>query len=103
MSEIKDTLRQLFLSTLEGLSLNRVMPEKLACRDDVLEVGGDRIELGRYKKIIVVAIGKAAFQMSRSLTEIVRGRALAGIVVARAAFALEPKRDSPVSSEGFDA
>ena len=28
---------------------------------------------------------------------------LAGIVVARAAFALEPKRDSPVSSEGFDA
>ena len=84
MSEIKDTLRQLFLSTLEGLSLNRVMPEKLACRDDVLEVGGDRIELGRYKKIIVVAIGKAAFQMSRSLTEIVRGRALAGIVVASA-------------------
>ena len=81
---MKDTLRQLFLSTLEGLSLDRVMPEKLACQDDVLQVGGDRIELGRYQKIVVVAIGKAAFQMSRALTEMVKGRTVAGLVVTSA-------------------
>ena len=81
---MKDTLRQLFLSTLEGLSLDRVIPEKLACEDDVLEVGGDRIELGRYQKIAVVAIGKAAFQMSRALTEMVKGRTVAGLVVTSA-------------------
>ena len=81
---MKDTLRQLFLSTLEGLSLDRVMPEKLACQDAVLEVGGDRIELRRYQKIVVVAIGKAAFQMSRALTEMVKGRAVAGIMVTSA-------------------
>ncbi len=81
---MKDTLRQLFLSTLEGLSLDRVMPEKLSCQDAVLEVGGDRIELGRYKKIAFVAIGKAAFQMSRALTEMVKGRAVAGIMVTSA-------------------
>ena len=86
---MKDTLRQLFLSTLEGLSLDRVMPEKLACQDAVLEVGGDRIELGRYKKIAVVAIGKAAFQMSRALTEMVKGRAVAGIMVTSA----KPERE----------
>ena len=81
---MKDTLRQLFLSTLEGLSLDRVMPEKLSCQDAVLEVGGDRIELGRYKKIALVAIGKAAFQMSRALTEMVKGRAVAGVMVTSA-------------------
>ena len=81
---MKDTLRQLFLSTLEGLSLDRAMPEKLSCQDAVLEVGGDRIELGRYKKIAFVAIGKAAFQMSRALTEMVKGRAVAGIMVTSA-------------------
>ena len=81
---MKDTLRQLFLSTLEGLSLDRVMPEKLSCQDAVLEAGGDRIELGRYKKIAFVAIGKAAFQMSRALTEMVKGRAVAGIMVTSA-------------------
>ena len=91
---MKDTLRQLFLSTLEGLSLDRVMPEKLACHDDVLEVGGDRIELGRYKKIIVVAIGKAAFQMARALAETLEGRAVAGIVVTSA----EPEQ----GLEGFE-
>ena len=95
MSEIKDTLRQLFLSTLEGLSLDRVMPEKLACHDDVLEVGGDRLELVRYKKIVVVAIGKAAFQMSRALTEMVKGRAVAGIVVT----STEPEQEL----DGFKA
>ena len=92
---MKDTLRQLFLSTLEGLSLDRVMPEKLSCQDAVLEVGGDRIELGRYKKIAVVAIGKAAFQMSRALTEMVKGRVAAGIVVASA----EPEQEL----DGFKA
>ena len=81
---MKHTLRQLFLSTLEGLSLDRVMPEKLAYQDDVLQVGGDRIELGRHQKIVVVAIGKAAFQMSRALTEMVKGRAVAGIMVTSA-------------------
>ncbi len=81
---MKDTLRQLFLSTLEGLSLDRVMPEKLSCQDAALEVGGDRIELGRYEKIVVVAIGKAAFPMSRVLTETLEGRAVTGIVVTSA-------------------
>ena len=89
MAAMKDTLRQLFLSTLEGLSLDRVMPEKLACQDGVLEVGGDRIELGGYKNIVVVTIGKAAFPMGRALAETLEGRAAKGIVVTSA----EPEQE----------
>ena len=79
---MKDELRRLFLSTLDELSLDRHMPQKVVCRDGVLEVGRDRIELAPFKKILAVAIGKAAFPMAREMARIVAPRLLSGIAVS---------------------
>ena len=69
---MKATLRQLFASTLEQLSLDKVMPRKLASSGGVLQIGEERIELASFRKIIVVAIGKAAYQMAEQTAEILR-------------------------------
>ena len=82
MTPIKETLRGLVLSTIEDLSLRRVMSEKVRCDDGVLTFADQRIALEPYKKIITVAIGKAAFQMAEKFSEIVQPRIASGVAVS---------------------
>ena len=82
MTSMKQTLRQLFLATLEDLSLRHVMNEKIKCRESVLAWGDEQIELARYQQIITIAIGKAAFQMAEVFAEIVRPRTAIGLAVS---------------------
>ena len=49
---MKTVLRQLFLSTMDELSLGRVMPRKVQCQEGVLAVGEESIDLAKYKKNI---------------------------------------------------
>ena len=79
---MKDTLRRLFLSTLEELALERHMPRKVVCRESVLGIGNDRIELAPFKKVLAVAIGKAAFPMAQEMSRILRPQVLSGIAVS---------------------
>ena len=58
------------------------MKAKVACRDGVLSVGNERIELKPFKKIIGVAIGKAAFQMAEAAAEIIKPHIMTGVVVS---------------------
>lgn len=81
---MKDQLRQLFTATLEQLCLQRVLQARLTCEGDVLSVGGERIELKPFKKIIGVAIGKAAFQMAEAAAQILKPRIITGVVVSSA-------------------
>lgn len=79
---MKETLRGLVLATIEDLSLRRVMDEKVRCDNGVLTFADQRIELEPYKKIITVAIGKAAFQMAERFAAIVQPRIASGIAVS---------------------
>ncbi len=81
---MKLTLRELFHATLEELALDRVMRSKVVCQDRVIEVGGERLDLKPFKKILVVAIGKAAAQMAGAFREIVAPDVVSGVVVAPA-------------------
>ena len=79
---MKAQLRQLFLDVLDELSLERVMRERLLCRDGVLEVGGERFELASYKKVLVAAIGKAAAPMARAFVQAVEPKRVSGVIVS---------------------
>jgi hydroxypyruvate reductase len=81
---MKETLRRLFLSTLSKLSVEQVMTEKVRCQKGVLSVGGEQLELGPFKKIIGVSIGKAALPMTRALSEILKPHTMSGVVVSPA-------------------
>ncbi len=79
---MKVTLRELFHSTLERLALEPVMRSKVTCSNRVLAVGGERIELEPFKKILVVAIGKGAVPMADALGQIVAPDVISGVVVS---------------------
>jgi len=79
---MKETLRQLFLATLDDLSLDRVMRERIRVRDGVLDIDGDQTDLKPFKKIILVGIGKAAWPMARTLQEMLDPLVASGAVVS---------------------
>ncbi len=81
---MKEILRRLFLDTLADLALDRVIPEKLKVHDSVLEIGSERIDLGPFKKIVLVALGKAAYQMARAAKEVLAPKVASGVVVSSA-------------------
>ncbi len=78
---MKDVLKELFVSTLGELSLGPVMRSRIVCEDGVLAVGNDRFELAGFKKVIVVAVGKAAAPMAATFGEIVASRRVSGVIV----------------------
>lgn len=77
---MKDRLRKLFLQTLDKIALERVVPAQVGCRDGVLRVGSERIELDRFRRLLTVAFGKAAFQMAELMARTVAPRPLQGVV-----------------------
>ena len=79
---MKDQLRGIFLDTLDELSLERVLQERISCTNGILEAGEVRIDLGDYRKILVVAIGKAAAPMAKGFAKLVAPRKTSGVVVA---------------------
>ncbi len=79
---MKSQLRQLFLNLLEELSLERVMRERVRCADGLVEVGGERIDLADYKKVLVAAIGKAAAPMARAFVAAVQPKRASGLIVS---------------------
>ena len=79
---MKETLRRLFLETLEALALDRVIPEKVRVREGALEAGEERIELAPFKKIVLVAIGKAAYPMARAVQALLEPKIASGVVVS---------------------
>lgn len=76
---MKEILRNLFLQTLDRIALDRIIPEKLRCREGVLAVGSDRIQLKRYERILVVAIGKASLQMAEIVADILQPYPVTGV------------------------
>jgi glycerate 2-kinase len=81
---MKATLSQLFTSTLEQLSLDKVMPGKLAVNGGVLQIGEERVQLAAFRKVIIVAIGKAAYQMAEQTAEILKPHTVSGMIVTSA-------------------
>jgi glycerate 2-kinase len=88
---VKETLRKLFLDTLAELPLHRVIPAQVKVENGVLSVGGEHIELAPFKKVILVGLGKAAFQMSRTVKGLLEPTVSSGVAVS------SEKPDTPPS------
>jgi hydroxypyruvate reductase len=79
---MKETLRELFRATIEELSLERVMRERIKVREGVLQIDSDATDLKPFKKIILVALGKAAYPMARAMQEMIDPLVASGVVVS---------------------
>ena len=78
---VKPRLAEMFRETLRCLDIATRMPARVRCERDVLTIGEDLYDLSAYQRIQVVAIGKAASEMTATFDTLIgRGRAT-GIVV----------------------
>ncbi|MFQ5739407.1 MAG: glycerate kinase [Acidobacteriota bacterium] len=87
---MKDVLKALFLKTLSRISLDQVLPRRITCRNRVLCVGGERIDLDAFDQIIQVALGKAAFKMTEIVTALLRPHSVSGVMAGPAASKVRP-------------
>jgi len=83
---MKERLRRLFLHTLEDLSLERVLPQRVHVRGSTMEIDGEEIQLRSFKKIILIAIGKAALRMARATKQLLNPLVASGVVVSSEPF-----------------
>ena len=77
---MKPTLEELFLKTIEDIRVERILPEKVRISGTVLEVEGQRTDLGACDRLIVVAMGKAAYPMVQTLAGLLPPLPLVGVV-----------------------
>ncbi|HWP84821.1 MAG TPA: glycerate-2-kinase family protein, partial [Terriglobia bacterium] len=82
--EAKALARGLFLKALPHLAVGPRMKQMVRLRDGVLEIARDRIRLPPGRPVRVVAMGKAAIEMTHTLAEILPHVPLRGVVAAPA-------------------
>jgi hydroxypyruvate reductase len=78
---MREVARQIFVDTLNEISIPRVFTSKVDYSRGVLRVEDDLYDLGSYSRVMVVAMGKAAHTMLESLVALT-GPTLEGIVVS---------------------
>jgi glycerate 2-kinase len=85
----RDFLRQIFLDTLQEISIPRVFSQKVEYSRGVLRVEQDLYDLSSFERVLVIAIGKAAHTMLESLV-VQTGPSLEGIVCSIPAVSQQP-------------
>src|SRR5258707_15878585 len=68
MADLKQLARRIFHETLMAIDIPVAMQRKLRRRGTLLHCNSTTLDLGRFSKICVVAIGKAAHAMAEGLT-----------------------------------
>ncbi len=87
---MKETLRRLFLETLEEIALERVMAEKVRFAGSELQVAGETVDLSACRDIFVAAVGKAASPMAAALVAGLPAERTSGAIVSSAPTGASP-------------
>ena len=84
--DLKSAARRIFQQTIAGIEIGETMRRKLAPAGSWIHCAGVEVDLARYKKIRVVAMGKASFAMAEALSGICAPEfVVSGIMVASVA------------------
>lgn len=78
---MKDTLERLFLDTLDAISLDRVLPGRVRRDGARIAVDDVQIDLSDYDRVMIAAIGKAAYSMAGTLVELLSPWPVTGLAV----------------------
>ncbi len=72
MKALRDVATDLFLRTMEKISVPAKLRSHVTCADSILRVDGCRYELGQFRRVVIVGMGKAVepmFETIRALVE----------------------------------
>ncbi len=82
-TSLKEVARQIFAATLAEVDIARAFARKINRQQHLLTLGTDTLDLSRYKKILTISFGKAAWAMAQALVETLAPQfSTGGIVVS---------------------
>lgn len=91
-NELRATALQIFHHTLKAIAVETVVREQLRLDGDKVLAGAETLELARFRRIVVIAIGKAGVPMARAVEEILGARITDGLVISNAVIGAAPAR-----------
>jgi len=87
---MKEIAREIFLQTLRRIELRSVLSSFIARDGPRLEIGGEVCNLDDYRRVVLVAFGKASIAMACGLAEILGDDVTEAVVVTNALPATVP-------------
>jgi glycerate-2-kinase len=84
-SDLRNTALEVFTRTLAEIDVETVVRGQVQLIENRLLVGDDTIDLSQFKRIVVIAIGKASVPMARAVEDALGERISDGLVATNAA------------------
>src|SRR5215469_10645372 len=81
MGDLKEQAIRIFLRTLDAIEISGVLDRKVRVDGDSLIVGDSTIDLGGYREVVAVGLGKASVKMAQALVASLGDRVTRGVVV----------------------
>ncbi|MGE0130996.1 MAG: glycerate kinase [Blastocatellales bacterium] len=91
-SDLRNIALEIFRRTLAGIDVESVVGGHLSLNGDCLVTGEEAIDLARFNRVIVIAIGKASVPMARAVEKLLGGRINDGLVATNALIGQSPRR-----------
>lgn len=89
--DLRNIALEIFHRTLAAIDVESVVREYMRMNGDRLVIGGEEIDLRRFKSVVVIAIGKASVPMARAVENILGPRIGAGMVATNAVIGGSPQ------------
>jgi glycerate 2-kinase len=97
--DLRTITLEIFRRALAAIDVERVVRESALRDGDRLVIGDESIDLAQFKRVVVIAVGKASVPMARAVEDILGDRISAGLVVTNAIIG-RPLRLLPVGVGG---
>lgn len=76
-------LTRLFTSVLQAVDPREAIERHAQRRGSILSIGSDRLDLRRYRRVIVIGAGKAALPMARAMEDILGRYLETGLIITK--------------------
>jgi glycerate 2-kinase len=90
MLDLRTTAREIFQRTLAAIDVTTVVNTRLQLAGNQLVIDGEQLDLTPYRRVIVIAIGKAAVPMACAVEAILGERITDGLVVTNTVIGAPP-------------
>jgi hydroxypyruvate reductase len=88
---LRDIALEIFHRALAAIDVESVVRASVRMDADRFLIGDNEVDLSRFKRVVVIAVGKASVPMAQAVEDSLRGRIADGLVVTNALIGQSPR------------
>ena len=81
-SPVRLDLLQVASAALDAINPQQAIGRFVVRENDLLRVGGNQVDLGDYRRAVIIGFGKASVEMGRAMVNLLHGVRVEGVLVA---------------------